>query len=88
LCYKLSHTPWYKNSIRSSDRTVNAAELQLVETFLERRFSLQDDVRRSMARQIAERLGQAGSISQEAPQDPEKFLEALAEQSRNIAHFR
>jgi hypothetical protein len=88
LCYKLSHTPWYKNSIRSSARTVNAAELQLVETFLERRSSLQDDVRRSMARQIAERLGQAGSTSQEALQDPEKFLEALAEQSRNIAHFR
>jgi len=72
----------------SPSRTVNAAELQLVETFLERRSSLQDDVRRSMARQIAERLGQAGSTSQEALQDPEQFLEALAEQSRNIAHFR
>jgi len=72
----------------SHSRTVNAAELQLVEAFLERRSSLQDDVRRSLARQIAERLGQGGSIPQGALQDPEKFLEALAEQSRNIAHFR
>jgi hypothetical protein len=72
----------------SQSWTVNAAELQLVEAFLERRSSLQDDVRRSLARQIAERLGQGGSIPQGALQDPEKFLEALAEQSRNIAHFR
>ena len=69
-------------------RALTAAELQLVETFLERRSSLQEDVRRSVARQIAERLSQGVSAPQEPLQDPEKFLEALAERSRNVAHFR
>jgi uncharacterized RDD family membrane protein YckC len=67
---------------------LNAAELQLVEAYLERRSSLQDDVRRSMARQIAERMNQGSSATQETIQDPEKFLEALAEHSRNMVHFR
>jgi uncharacterized RDD family membrane protein YckC len=67
---------------------LNAAELQLVEAYLERRSSLQDDVRRSMARQIADRMTQGSSAAQETIQDPEKFLEALAEHSRNIVHFR
>jgi uncharacterized RDD family membrane protein YckC len=67
---------------------LNAAELQLVEAYLDRRSSLQDDVRRSMARQIAERMTQGSSATQEIIQDPEKFLEALAEHSRNIVHFR
>jgi uncharacterized RDD family membrane protein YckC len=69
-------------------RELTAAELQLVEAFLERRYSFQDDVRRSIAHQIAERLSQRWSVPHETLQDPEKFLEALAEHSRNIAHFR
>jgi uncharacterized RDD family membrane protein YckC len=69
-------------------RAITSAELQLVETFLERRNSFQDDLRRSMAHQIAERLGRGSSAPPETLQDPEKFLEALAEHSRNIAHFR
>jgi uncharacterized RDD family membrane protein YckC len=67
---------------------LNAAELQLVEAYLDRRSSLQDEVRRSMARQIADRMTQGSSATQETIQDPEKFLEALAEHSRNIVHFR
>ena len=67
---------------------LNAAELQLVEAYLERRSSLQEEVRRSMARQIAERMNQGPSARHETSQDPEKFLEALAEHSRNIVHFR
>jgi len=69
-------------------RTLAPAELQLVEAFLERRPSLQEDVRRSMARQIADRLNQGLAGSPEATHEPEKFLEALAEQSRNVARFR
>jgi uncharacterized RDD family membrane protein YckC len=69
-------------------RALTAGELQLVETFLERRSSLQEEVRRSMARQIADRLTQGRTDSPEPIQEPEKFLEALAEQSRNRAHFR
>ncbi|MCU1340600.1 MAG: putative rane protein/domain protein [Candidatus Acidoferrum typicum] len=67
---------------------LNAAELQLVEAYLDRRSSLQDDVRRMMARQIAERMTQGSAGIQETIQDPEKFLEALAEHSRNMVHFR
>ena len=69
-------------------RELTAAELQLVEAFLERRDSLPDEVRRSMARQIAESVSQRGPAPQEALQEPEKFLETLAEQCRNTARFR
>jgi hypothetical protein len=62
-------------------------ELQLVETFLERRLNLDVEVRRSIARQIAERLGQRLGVSGEARPDSEKFLEAVAEQRRNVARF-
>jgi uncharacterized RDD family membrane protein YckC len=72
----------------TASRRLNPAELQLVEAFLERRASLQESVRRSMARQITDRLNQGQPISSEAAQDPEKYLVALAEQSRNAAHFR
>ena len=67
---------------------LNAAELQLVEAYLDRRSSLQDEVRRSMARQIADRMTRGSSATHETIQDPEKFLEALAEHSRNVVHFR
>ena len=67
---------------------LNAAELQLVEAYLDRRSNLQDEVRRSMARQIADRMTQGSSATQEIIRDPEKFLEALAEHSRNMVHFR
>jgi uncharacterized RDD family membrane protein YckC len=69
-------------------RPLTAAELQLVETFLERRSSLLEEVRRSMSRQIAERLAQGRPDSPESVTEPEKYLESLAEQSRNRAHFR
>ncbi len=62
-------------------------ELQLVETFFERRTSLDPEVRRSMARQIAQRLGERLNVPSEARPDAEKFLEALAEQRRNSARF-
>lgn len=67
---------------------ITPAELQLIEAFLERRRSFPDEVRRSMAHQIADRVSQRLSIHQEATQDPEKFLEALVERSRSLAHFR
>jgi uncharacterized RDD family membrane protein YckC len=71
-----------------ASRALTAGELQLVETFLERRSTLQEEVRRSMARQIADRLSQGRPDISTPIQDPEKFLESLAEQSRNSAHFR
>jgi uncharacterized RDD family membrane protein YckC len=67
---------------------ITSAELQLIETFLERRHSFPDDVRRSMAHQIVQRLSQRWAAPPDNLQDPEKLLEALAEHSRNMAHFR
>jgi uncharacterized RDD family membrane protein YckC len=63
-------------------------ELQLVEAFLNRRSSLEPDVRRAMARQIADRLGKQWNVPVEARPDAEKFLEAAAEQRRHTARFR
>jgi uncharacterized RDD family membrane protein YckC len=63
-------------------------ELQLVETFLERRLNLDAETRRSMARQIADRLGQRLGVRVESRPDPEKFLEAAAQQRRDAARFR
>jgi uncharacterized RDD family membrane protein YckC len=68
--------------------SMNVQELRLVETFFERRASLDPDVRRSMARQIAQRLGERMKVPGEMRPDAEKFLEALAEQSRGSARFR
>ena len=69
-------------------RTLTPAELQLVEAFLERRSSFTDDVRRSMARQIVDKLNNGNAASPESLQDPEKYLEYLGEHGRNLAHFR
>ncbi len=66
---------------------ITVEELHLVETFLERRASLDQDLRRSMARQIADRLGQRLGVTADARPDSERFLEALAEQRRNTARF-
>jgi uncharacterized RDD family membrane protein YckC len=63
-------------------------QLELVEAFLERRESFPEDVRRSMALQIAGRVSQGLSVPAGVLQDPEKFLEALAEHRRNTARFR
>lgn len=63
-------------------------ELQLVETFLDRRGSLDAHVRSAMARQIADRIAGRWGIGPEDRPDTEKFLEAAAEQRRQTARFR
>jgi len=67
--------------------TLSIGELQLVETFFERRASLDPGVRRSMARQIAQRLGDRLGVLPDARPDAEKFLEAVAEQRRSSARY-
>ena len=71
----------------SPSAQLTADELQLVETFFERRMSLDPEVRRSMARQIAQRLAERLNVPADARPDAEKFLEALAEQRRSSARF-
>jgi uncharacterized RDD family membrane protein YckC len=85
--WKTSATPAPSLAVSASSQ-ITMEELQLVEAFLERRLNLDTDVRRTMARQIAERLGQRLGIPGEARPDSEKFLEAVAEQKRNTARFR
>jgi uncharacterized RDD family membrane protein YckC len=72
----------------SSSAQLNMDELQLIETFLERRGSLEPDVRWSMARQIADRVAGRIGVPSEARPDAEKFLEAVVEQRRASARFR
>ena len=83
-------SPWVAPAapLQATARPVEltGAQLQLVEAFLERRDSFPEDVRRSMARQIAERLGQ--DQPQDALHTPEKLLETLAERCRNATRFR
>jgi len=67
---------------------VTLEELQLIETFLERRDSLDLDVRRAMAHQIADRIGGRIGVPATVRPDTEKFLEGVAEQRRASARFR
>jgi uncharacterized RDD family membrane protein YckC len=85
---------WRTNSAPSQPLGTNLSmqvtveELQLVETFLDRRTSLDSNVRWTMAHQIADRIGQRLNVLPEARPDAEKFLETVAEQRRNMARFR
>ncbi len=67
---------------------ITVDELQLIEAFLNRRSSLEPEVRRAMARQIADRFAERLKIAPETRSDNERFLETLAEQRRQMARFR
>jgi len=75
-------------------KRLGAEELQLIETFLQRRSHLSVEVRTQMARQIAERLAQKLRIPPEQRRGPvlpggdEAFLEALAQERRGTAGYR
>lgn len=62
-------------------------EFALVETFLQRRSHLSDDVRRDMARQIADRVAGTLGTPPALRAVPEVFLEGLARERRG-AHRR
>lgn len=65
------------NAIRLS-----VQELELVETFLQRRFDLEPQVRARTAFQIAERIGNSLSVPRVERPNPETFLELVARQRR------
>ena len=79
-------------------RQLTVEELDLIETFLQRRASLSDEVRRKMAHQIAQRVADKLDIPREerpsaytAPSDgrtvgAERFLETLARERRSGLH--
>jgi uncharacterized RDD family membrane protein YckC len=61
---------------------LTAEEFQLVETFLDRRDSLEAGVRYQMALQIAHRVGNRLGVPPDERRSPEVFLEALASERR------
>jgi uncharacterized RDD family membrane protein YckC len=71
-----------------SSAEVSLDELRLIEAFLERRASLEPQVRWDMARQIADRVGGKIGVPPQDRPDTEKFLEAVREQRRSRARFR
>lgn len=66
---------------------ISADELQLIETFLERRPSLPDETRRKMAAEISYRLARKLELPTEVWRDPESFLERLAVERRRLANY-
>jgi uncharacterized RDD family membrane protein YckC len=68
--------------------SITAEELQLIETFLERRASLDPELRSRMAGEIAQRMVTKLGIRREDWAEPEKLLETLAAERRSIARFR
>ncbi len=67
---------------------LSAGELQLVETFLERRNSLEEPLRRQSAFQIATRIASTLGLPEEERRGAgEPFLEAVQRQYRNSARY-
>jgi uncharacterized RDD family membrane protein YckC len=66
---------------------LSLADLELIEAFLQRRYDLQPEVRRSSAEQIAARMRQKLQIATDAAVSDEDFLEKLARERRDIAGF-
>ena len=67
---------------------VTLEEVQLIETFLNRRDSLDPAVRTNMAMQIANRLADKMGLKVYGWPRTERFLEAVIEQCRQSDRFR
>jgi uncharacterized RDD family membrane protein YckC len=73
-----------------SPRTVEItdAELVLIETYLERRWSFHDSVREQAARQIAGRITERTGLRPEPGHNIDDFLESVARQARDAGRLR
>lgn len=67
---------------------VTNEELLLIETYLQRRFDLDPEVRARTAVEIATRIRERTGIAKEANQTPDDYLEAVAQRTRDGARFR
>jgi hypothetical protein len=67
---------------------VTASELQLIETYLLRRFDLDAYVREETAGQIVHRIGEQIGVRPDPGQSADAFLESVARQVRDNARFR
>jgi uncharacterized RDD family membrane protein YckC len=61
---------------------LSVQELELIETFLQRRFDLEPEVRARTAFQISERVGGSLAVPRSERPNPETFLELVARQRR------
>ena len=67
---------------------VTADELVLVETYLHRRFELEQSVREQLARQIVNRIAEKTGLRPNVSQPLDEFLETIARHVRDNARFR
>ena len=67
---------------------ISADELVLIETYLQRRYELDPEVRINAADQIARRVMATSGLTREPSQHVDDFLEAIARQVRDTARFR
>jgi len=79
--------PGKSGAARFNAGRLSTEDLQLVETFLQRRSHLSAEVRAQMAQQIAERLAQKLAVTPTERPGAEAFLEALAEERRASAGY-
>jgi len=75
-------------SAGSQTSAITADELVLIETYLQRRLSLELAVRDATAHQIATRITAKTGIQRAPEQSLDDFLESIANQVRNSARFR
>jgi uncharacterized RDD family membrane protein YckC len=76
-------------SLPAFDTTnITIDELRLIETFIQRRDSLDPEVRTSMALQIASRIGEKLQVKVYGWPRTENFLEAVLQQCRSTGQFR
>ncbi len=67
---------------------ISAAELRVIETYLQRRLELDEFVRDTMAEQIAARVTETTGVRPESGQSADDFLKAVARRVRDVARFR
>lgn len=71
----------------SGGSRITLEELQLIEAFLQRRDTMEFDLRRQMALQISYRIATRLNVPPEHRGNPEKFLENLAAERRSSARL-
>ena len=77
-----------RNAIVRGLNRATADDLVLIETYLNRRYEINQVVRRTTAERIVAMINQKTGVSKPADQPDDDFLEAIARQLRDGAAFR
>jgi len=82
---------WYSDAGQTSANPqlakISPEELVLIETYLQRRYSLEPGYRDATAYQVADRVAAKTGISRAPEQSVDDFLESIAQQVRNNSRF-